>query len=87
MFVHKAYDVKLCLQRQTFDVVCFANATLLTKFIAETHFKNNAVREKILIKMYYIVYEPNSLYRNFNFKMKYFDLNIDKVSNVVFLKL
>lgn len=89
MFVRKAYDVKLCLQRQTFDVVSFANATLLTKSIAETHFENNAVREKIVIKikMYYIVYEPNSLFRNFNFKMKYFDLNIDKVSNVVFLKL
>lgn len=37
--------------------------------------------------MYYIVYKPKSLYRNFNFKMKYFDLNFDKVSTVVFLKL
>lgn len=85
--MHKAYDVKLCLRRQTFDVVCFENATLLTKFIAETHYENNVVREKVLIKMYYIVYEPKILYRNFNLKMKYFHLNFDKVSNVVLLKL
>lgn len=85
--MHKAYDVKLCLRRQTFDVVCFANATLFTKLIAETYHENNVVREKILINMYYIVYEPKSLYRYLNFKTKYFYLNFDKFSNVVFLKL
>lgn len=39
------------------------------------------------IKMYCIVNEPKSIYRNLNFEMKSFDLNFDKVSNVVFLKL